>query len=221
MLSRQLRPSCCLELSIPRDCSVCRAQLTASFHRYSKLREHEKSTPPSREPSPSDTTTVSSTTRRQRTAQAFNSIKKLQRKPVGLRGGQFPGGSSPGLGLRTAEPLSANMQTTDVDKHDTETFFENSSSQSGYTIKRVQYGHHNLSEKRLDLNFNITKDKNESGTESTFRISRLPRFARSWAMPPTPSPSRGGASGRAACSWTAAPSSPRMTRPRTTPIVPS
>src|SRR2546430_13700230 len=88
MLSRPLRPSCSLELSIPRECSICRAQLAASFHSHTKLREQEKSTPPSSEPSSTPAKTVSST-RRQRTAQAFNSIQNLQRKPVGLRGGQF------------------------------------------------------------------------------------------------------------------------------------
>jgi hypothetical protein len=102
MLSRQLRPSYGLELSIPRECSICRTQLAVSFHSYTKLREQEKSTPPSSEPSSTSAKTVSST-RRQRTAQAFNSIQNLQRKPVGLRGGQFLGGSSPGLKVRIAE----------------------------------------------------------------------------------------------------------------------
>lgn len=179
MLSRQLRSSCGLELPIQRECSICRAQLAASFHSYTKLREQEKSTPLSSEPSPAPAKPVSSTTRRQRTAQAFNSIKNLQRKPVGLRGGQFPGGSSSGLNLRTAEPLFGNIQTPNVDEHNADTSFENPPTQLEFTIKKVSYGWANESEKRPEPKLKVTgmtsgqEYKNEGRPEPRFKITKV------------------------------------------------
>src|SRR5215469_3095283 len=202
MLSRQLRPSCGLELSIPRECSICRAQLAASFHSYTKLREQEKSTPPTTEPSSAPTKTVSST-RRQRTAQAFNSIQNLRRKPVGLRGGQFLGGSSPGFRLRTAESAFGNTPTPNVDQGNTDTSFEDSPSRLEFTNKRVAYGPADKGEKRFEPKPKTTRmtsgrDNNESRPEPRFRITKVEtgRDHDDKRRPPSNRPRRSGTPGR-------------------------
>jgi len=203
MLSSKLRPSRGLEFSIPRECFICRAQLAGRFHSYTKLRQQEKSTPPSGEPSSAPTNTASPT-RRQRTAQALRSIQNLDKKPVGLRGGQFRGGSSPSLNVRTGEPVFGNVPTFGIDEHNTDASFEDSCPQPEFTITRVAYGRDDEGERRPEPNLRITRvasgrDRNdESRPEPRFRITKV-TFGRDHddtRRPVSARPRRGGTPAR-------------------------